>query len=93
MAREIRKMNSFDSSAEYWAIYPERLDQYYVGNDISEGEKIAVLLSVMGAKAYTLLHSLVAPAKPAKIKIVDNVTIHVIYRKGAKSTNRRKKVL
>jgi len=36
-----------------------------VANEIDDERKVAVLLSVMGAKTYNLLRSLIAPAKPA----------------------------
>lgn len=65
MAGIIGRMDSFDSAAEDWTTYIERLDQYFVANDIPNSKKVAVLLSVMGAKTYNLLRSLMTPDKPA----------------------------
>ena len=51
---------------EEWATYIERLEQFVVVNKITEGQrKKAVLLTVIGSKAYGLLRNLLSPAKPA----------------------------
>ena len=36
-----------------------------MANDIADGKTVAVLLTVIGTKAYTLLKNIVAPDKPA----------------------------
>ena len=52
---------------EVWATYIERLEQFFVANKITEGQrKKAVLLTVIGLKAYGLLRNLLSPAKPAE---------------------------
>ncbi|KAJ8419115.1 hypothetical protein AAFF_G00006140 [Aldrovandia affinis] len=58
-------MDSFDSTVEDWTTYVERVEQYCLANEVESERKVAVLLSVMGAKMCNLLHSLIAPAKPA----------------------------
>ena len=45
--------------------YMERLDQYFVANDIQDAKRVAVLLSVIRAKACDILKSLIAPNKPS----------------------------
>ena len=48
-----------------WEMYVERLEFYFVANDITdEPKKKATLLSVCGAATYKLMCDLVAPAKP-----------------------------
>ena len=50
---------------EEWATYIERLEQFFVANKVTEGrQKKAVLLTVIGSKAYGLLRNLLSPAKP-----------------------------
>lgn len=44
----------------------ERLEQYFVANDVAAEKRVAVLLTVLGDKTYGLLRSLVAPNKPAE---------------------------
>ncbi len=64
MAVFIGHMDPFDESAEQWATYIERFEQFVSANDISEEKQVAVLLSVMGSSTYGLLRSLIAPEKP-----------------------------
>ena len=48
-------------------MYTERTEQFFVANRITnDAKKVAVLLTVIGGKAYALLQNLVAPAKPAE---------------------------
>ena len=55
----------FDSSTEDWISYSERLEQYFIANDVKEGnKKRAILLSNCGPQTYQLLKSLLTPAKP-----------------------------
>lgn len=58
-------MDSFDTTVEDWTTYVERVEQYCVANEIEDERKVAVLFSVMGAKTYNLLRSLIVPAKPS----------------------------
>ena len=45
-----------------------------VANTIADGRQVAVLLSVIGTKYSSLLHSLVAPEKP-KDKTLDELFV------------------
>ncbi len=55
----------FDAGIEDWKSYAERLEQYFVANDITDaGKQRVVLLSGCGAATYKLIRNLVAPAKP-----------------------------
>ena len=44
--------------------YLERVELYFGANDIAPEKKVAIFLSVIGAKTYAVLRSLVAPAQP-----------------------------
>ena len=44
--------------------YTERMEQYFIGNDIPKAKKVAAFLSTIGAKAYGLLCNLIAPDSP-----------------------------
>ena len=61
----IGRMDSFDENVETWESYFERFEQYIKVNKIPEDSKVACLLSVMGAKTYSLYRTLIAPLKPA----------------------------
>ena len=59
-------MEPFDyESGDDWPTYVEWLEQYLSANNVTEEKKkVAVMVTVMGAKAYSLLRNLVAPDKP-----------------------------
>ena len=65
---------------ETWTQYVERLDQYFLANDIKdEKKKRAILLSVCGSKTYTLIRDLLQPKKPGETDlkdILDEVSKH-----------------
>ena len=58
-------MDPFDPDTDSWPAYSERLEQFFMANDITDRKKVAVLLTVIGTKAYTLLQNIMAPEKPA----------------------------
>ena len=52
----------FDPSTETWTSYAERLEQYFIANDVDK--KRAILLSVCGPSTYQPIRNLLAPTKP-----------------------------
>ena len=65
MATKHGSIGEFDAGREDWQSYAERLEQYFVANDVTNTQKKrALLLSVCGAATYQLIRNLVAPAKP-----------------------------
>ena len=63
----VGQMEPFDCEQnESWPTYIERLEQYFIANDITSAtKKVAVLLTVVGPKTYGLIRDLLAPEKPA----------------------------
>ena len=59
------KIESFDATKENWETYVERVEQFFLANDIDDDHKVPTLLSLIGGKTYTLLRDLLAPEKPA----------------------------
>ena len=59
------RIEEFDPAQNDLESYLERLEQYFVANDVKEAKRTAVLLSVIGSKTYEVLKSLVAPDKPS----------------------------
>ena len=45
-----RKVDIYDSNVETFQNYVERLEQYFIANDVAEEERAATLLSCIGAK-------------------------------------------
>ena len=49
-----------NAETDDWKIYVERLDQYFIANEVTDtAKKRAILLTVCGAPTYKLLRSLV----------------------------------
>lgn len=71
----IGKLEVFDDSQESWANYTERLEQYFIANEVADNKKVPALLSLIGPKTYGLLRDLTAPEKPSSKSFVDLVAI------------------
>ena len=58
-------IGEFSPEEETFASYSERIRAYFIANDMQdETKKKAILLTVIGAKAYKLLRDLLLPKKP-----------------------------
>lgn len=61
---------------ENWTEFTERLEQYFLANDIEDnGKKRAILLTVCGSATYSLMKNLLAPAKPTDKSFSELVTL------------------
>ena len=66
MASKHGSISEFEAGREDWISYTERLQQYFVANDVEAANKQrSILLSVCGAQTYQLLKNLLAPEKPS----------------------------
>ena len=74
------KIGEFKESEESWTQYVERLEQYFLSNEVEEvAKRRAILLSVCGSKTHVLARDLLQPARPAETtfnKIVDTLEKH-----------------
>ena len=60
-------VGEFAPGKETWLSYAERLEQYFLANDVQAQEKKrAILFSVCGASTYQLIRNLVSPQKPSE---------------------------
>ena len=67
-------IGEFDPGKEDWASYTERLQLYFMADDVDDANKQrAILLSVCGPKTYQLIRNLIAPAKPTD-KSLEEIT-------------------
>ena len=69
----VGSFKEFDSAVETWASYVERLDQYFVLNDVTNEKKVAAILSLMGPQTYGLLKDIVFPTPPREKSYQDIV--------------------
>ena len=81
MAVSFGKLEEFNTAnGDDWVQYIERMEHYFVANDITDSTKQrSVLISSMGAKAYKVLRNLVAPNKPTDVSfknLVKTMTTH-----------------
>ena len=68
----IGRIEEFREEKEDWDQHVERLDYFFVANGITGADKKrSVFLTVIGAKAYKQLCSLVAPVKPGEMSYSD----------------------
>ena len=60
-------LSEFDRKRELWVNYKERLEFFYIANEIEdEDKKKAILLSTSGPETYALFRNLCAPDNPTK---------------------------
>ena len=48
----IGKIESFDDTKENWETYVERVEQFFLANDIDDDHKVPTLVSLIGGKTY-----------------------------------------
>ena len=69
-------IEEFNRAKEDWVSYCERMQQYFMANDIAtDDKKKAILLSTCGAETYQLIWSLVALQKPTEKYLSDIVQL------------------
>ena len=70
----------FDGSQEDWVEYAERLESYFIANEITDpAKKRAILINAVGPSTYRLLKTLCLPGKPTDQsfeEIVERVKKH-----------------
>lgn len=58
-------INAYDSGTESWSQYTERLQQFFIANNIAEDDRQrAIFLTIIGPSTYGLLKSLLSPTLP-----------------------------
>ena len=77
------KLDQFHTGQDNWESYEERLQQYFVANDVDAEKQRAILLSTCGQSTYKVIRNLVAPTKPGECEyktILENVNIKPFWR-------------
>ncbi|XP_071578069.1 uncharacterized protein [Temnothorax nylanderi] len=65
----------FHLGKDDWEMYAERLELYFVANDVKEEKQAAVLLTKISADTYKLVRDLCAPDKPSTKTFKDLVKL------------------
>ena len=56
-------VSPYDGNQEEWVEYTERLEHYFIANDIADvAKRLAILLNGVGAPTYRLIKTLALPA-------------------------------
>lgn len=74
MAGIIGQIGEFEEGKEEFVNYVERVEQYFLANDVSTARQISVFLTVIGPATYSLVKSLVSPQKPSDKTIIELTT-------------------
>ena len=73
-------IGEFCADEETFSSYSERVEAYFLANEIKDGEKKkAILVTVIGARTYKLLRDLLIPKKPMEVTVqvlLETLTIH-----------------
>ena len=79
-------LGPFSGEAEDWLAHTERLDQYFITNDVTTGaKKRAILLSICRTSTYKLIRSLVSPQKPSEVAYDELIQKVLDYYKPRRS--------
>jgi len=71
MATTLGHVGAFQPETESIEAYLERVDVFFVANDIPAAKQVPVFLSIIGGKTHSLLRDLFAPAKLQAQKLKD----------------------
>jgi len=59
----IGHINEFDFNKDDWECYTERVEQFFLANDVEDGKKASILLTFIGQNGYSVLRDLCQPDK------------------------------
>ena len=76
----------FNVDREDWLLYIERLQQYFIANEVKEDRQRAILLSVCGAPTYQVIRNLAVPRKPTAFTFGELVEFVQSYYSSTPST-------
>ena len=64
MAAGVGHIEEYRPENEQFSSYLERVEQFFIANDIKNEQKKATFLSLIGSQTYSLLKNLVSPTIP-----------------------------
>ena len=70
------KVGEFDPEQDDWELYVERMNFYFLANNVMQvAKKKAILLTEMGGKAYQITRNLLIPSTPGEAMFNQIVTL------------------
>ena len=76
--------DSFDEALESFPNHKERLDAFFIANDIEEEKQPSILLSALGARTYSVLKNISAPVLPSTL-IYDGMCLQLTAQYSPKA--------
>ncbi|XP_077544876.1 uncharacterized protein LOC144158092 [Haemaphysalis longicornis] len=67
-------LEPFEGGGDDWPCYVDRLQAFFLANDVAPEKRTSVFISCSGQKTYALLRNLVKPAKPSH-KTLDEILL------------------
>ena len=61
----IGNVGEYNELTETWKSYNERVQHFFLANQVADDRKVPALLAIMGGKTYSLLRNLTMPAEPS----------------------------
>ncbi|XP_045449691.1 uncharacterized protein K02A2.6-like [Melitaea cinxia] len=71
----VGKIGAFDVAKDNWDTYVDRVDQYFIANNVKSELKVATLITVIGNSAYELMVNLCTPDKPSSKTYTELVAV------------------
>ena len=71
----IGNVGEYNELTETWKSYTERVQQFFLANQVVDDRKVPALLAIMGGKPYSLLRNLTMPAEPSTKTYDEIVTL------------------
>lgn len=71
----VGRIGEFEVSSGNWSTYVERVNMYFIANEIKAELQLPTLIAIMGEEAYDLLSNLTSPMKPADMKYAEVIKI------------------
>ena len=69
------RIQEYSPENELFSSYTERVELFFAANDVADEKKVAVFLSLIGSKTYSLLRNLVSPTRPQEKSYKDLVEV------------------
>ena len=74
----IGRIEPFEEQEGTWDQYQERLEQYFIANDVADDKRVPVTLSLIGGKTYALLRG--EDIRPVKEPLCAHQTVPEDFR-------------
>ena len=68
---KLGRIEEFSPESETISSYLERTELFLVANDVANDKRVAVFLSVLGSRHYSLLRGMLAPKKPSECSFAE----------------------